>query len=148
MKSCDCENCPLSWEERSCEGECDCGCLIYGDLYYGEKLICKFPKRIKWKIVKWKQNKIDKEQARQYIGEWYEEQQKREIAMRTAIKEVLLTDSYDGERFICREKDGKLYKLDTDSILLDAAMELIGRYEDLLSGDCRVVDGKEGGVNE
>lgn len=26
---CDCENCPLSWEARSYEGECeDCGCLF------------------------------------------------------------------------------------------------------------------------
>lgn len=75
MKTCDCENCPLSWEESSCSEECDYGCLIYGDLYYGEKLLCKFPKWIKCKIAKRKQKKIDKEQARQCedIGEWYEE---------------------------------------------------------------------------
>lgn len=78
--------------------------------------------------------RIDREQVKQYegIGEWYEEQQKREIAMHTAIKEVLLTDRYDGERFICCENSGKLYKLDTDSVLLDGAMELIWRYEELL----------------
>lgn len=149
MKSYDCENCPLSWEERSYEGDCDCGCYIYGDLY-GRKAFCYLPNFIKGIIAHHKENKIAKMEAKQYegIAEWYEEQHKREIAMRTAIKEVLLTDRYDGERFICHENGGKLYKLDTDSVLLDGAMELIWRYEELLSEDCRVVEGKEGVGNE
>ncbi len=140
MKSCDCENCSLSWEDRSYEGECnDCGCLVYGDLY-GNKFLCRFPEFIKWKIAKRKQKKIDEKQAKQYegIGKWFDEQQKRENAMRTAIKEVLLTDRYDGkECSICREDNGKLFKIDTDSLLIESHMRLIWRYEELLQEGSR-----------
>lgn len=134
MNSCDCSECPLSWEDRSYEGDCDCGCYVYGDLY-GNKTLCHFPDFIKHIIAKHKENKIAKIEAKQYDGmaEWYEEQQKREIAMRTAIKEVLLKDRYDGEElFICHENEGKLYKLDTESVLIEAPMRLIWKYEELL----------------
>jgi len=135
MKTCDCENCPLSWEDRSYEGECcDCGCLIYKNLY-GSKFLCRLPEFIKWEIAKWKQKKIEKQQAKQYegIGKWFEEQQERENAMRTAIKEVLLTDRYNGEQlFICREYKGKLRKLDMESFLIEISARLIWRYEELM----------------
>lgn len=131
-----CEYCPLSWEERGCEGDCDCGCYIYKeDLYDGQKLFCKLPLFVKYKISRHIKKKIEKQQAHQYDGitEWYEKRQKMEQAMRTAIKEALLYDHYDGELFICNESNGKLYKLDTESILREAPLRLIDRYEELLS---------------
>ena len=136
MKTFDCENCHLSWEDRSYEGECkDCGCMVYGDYLGGGKFICKLPKFIKKKIAKWKQQSIDKQQEHQYDGieEWFKKEQKREIAMRAAIKEILLTDSYNGEElFICCEYEGNLCKLDTDSLMIESPMRLIWRYEELL----------------
>lgn len=92
MKTIDCENCPLSWEDRSYEGECnDCGCFVYGDLYEGGKPICHLPMWIKQTIAGVKQRQIDKVIANQYDGiiEWYEEQQKKERAMMSAINDVL-----------------------------------------------------------
>lgn len=134
MNSYDCSECPLSWEDRSYEGDCDCGCYVYGDLY-GNKTLCHLPDFIKRIIARHKENKIAKIEAKQYdgIAERYEEQQKRGNAMRTSIKEILLKDRYDGEElFICHENGGNLYKLDTESILIEAPMRLIWKYEELL----------------
>ncbi len=92
FKACACEDCPLSWEDRSCEGECsDCGCLVYKDLYEGSKPICRLPMRLKRTIAGAKQRKIDKAMAHRYDGviEWYEEQQKKEWAMMSAVNDVL-----------------------------------------------------------
>ena len=47
---CDCEHCPLSWEDRGYEGECyDCGCFMaeFGKDYPKTVLICMLPNRIK-----------------------------------------------------------------------------------------------------
>lgn len=54
---CDCEHCPLSWEERGLE-DCDCGCYMaeYSNDYPKSMLICMLPywvKRLIKKIKGW-----------------------------------------------------------------------------------------------
>lgn len=52
---CDCENCPLGWEDRSYEGECmSCGCYMAerGKDYPKTMLICMLPKWIKKILLK------------------------------------------------------------------------------------------------
>ena len=141
FKDCDCEDCPLSWEDRSYEGECtDCGCLVYKDLYEGGKPICHLPMWIKLAIAEVKQRKIDKAIANQYDGivEWYEEQQKKERAMMSAINDVLKKRGM----FLCfhSEKQDKYYPIGSASHYgngyFDAsygeADEIVTRYEEKL----------------
>jgi hypothetical protein len=53
---CDCEYCPLSWEDRSYEGECyDCGCfLAKKGRDNAPMLICMLPRWIKKILLKHK----------------------------------------------------------------------------------------------
>ena len=133
MREIKCEDCPLSWEECSYEGECsDCGCLVYGDLYEGDKAICHFPERIKQFIADRKQKHIDRQQAHQYDGicEWYEAEQKKDTAFRQAIEEHILHNHYGDTLYLCTEdKDGKLYKYELGIYDVELARE---RYEELL----------------
>ncbi len=140
----ECENCPLSWEDRSYEGECDdCGCLVYKDLYEGGKPICHLPMWIKRAIAEVKQRKIDKAIANQYDGifEWYEEQQKKEQAMMSAINDVLKERGiFEREIFLCfrSEEQEKYYPIESDSPYgngyFDASYgeisEIINKYEE------------------
>lgn len=131
MKTCDCENCPLSWEDRGYEGECnDCGCAVYGD-FYGYKLICHFPNFIKRIIRKIKDRKEQKLLAHQYdgIGEWYEKEQRKDAAFRKAIEECIFNNQYGEKLILCREgKEGKRYKVEISDEYGLARM----RYEELL----------------
>lgn len=49
--NCDCENCPMAWEDRNYEGECgDCGCLF--DYNFNVPIWkCMLPNGIKRKII-------------------------------------------------------------------------------------------------
>ena len=50
---CDCENCPMGWEDMSYEGECnDCGCLFDHD-FKVPIWKCMLPEWIKKLIVKY-----------------------------------------------------------------------------------------------
>lgn len=51
---CDCENCPLSWETRNYEGDCNCGCYMAepGEDCPKSLLICMLPRWIKKIIYK------------------------------------------------------------------------------------------------
>lgn len=132
MKECDCEYCPLSWEDRSYEGECeDCGCMAYGDYLGGAKFLCRLPDFIKRKIAKCKQSRIDKQQAHQYegIGEWYAEEQRKDRAFRQAIDECIFVNSWGENLILCSEdKNGKRYKVEISDEYCLARM----RYEELL----------------
>lgn len=131
MKDCECENCPLSWEDRGYEGECyDCGCCVYKG-FYGYKLICHLPDFIKNMIRKSIDKKTDKEIAHQYdeIEEWFEEEQRKDSAFRQAIEECIFKNRYGEELILCREdSDGKRYKVDISEEYSLARM----RYEEIL----------------
>lgn len=133
MKSCDCETCPLSWE-YGYEGECyDCGCDVYGDLY-GDKLICHFPDFIKRMIRKSADKKLEKDMAHAYegIGEWYEEEQRKDAAFRQAVEECILKNKYGEELILCTEdKDGKRWKVEINEEYYLARM----RYEEILGDE-------------
>lgn len=60
---CDCEHCPLSWEDRSYEGECnDCGCFLAKKGHdNASMLICMLPRWIKKILLKHKAESEDKE---------------------------------------------------------------------------------------
>lgn len=50
---CDCENCPMGWEDRGYEGECsDCGCLFSHD-FNTPIWKCMLPNWIKNILVKY-----------------------------------------------------------------------------------------------
>ena len=52
----DCEKCPMGWDDRSYEGECeDCGCLVSKDGdFSAPTLVCMLPNWIKRIILKLK----------------------------------------------------------------------------------------------
>lgn len=131
MKKVDCETCPLSWEDRGYEGECyDCGCDVYGDLY-GYKLICHFPDFIKRMMRRYVDKKIDKEMEHAYdgIGEWYEEERKKDAAFRQVVEECILKNRYGEELILCREDVvGNRYKVEISEEFSLARM----RYEEIL----------------
>ena len=90
MKDCDCENCPLSWEDWSYEGDCDCGCMWYGDSYEwyenlcGNGFVCRLPLFAKEIIYKIKKRQLDKRQFKFYrelykdILDYYKEYEKEQ----------------------------------------------------------------------
>lgn len=52
---CDCENCPMGWESRSYEGECDdCGCLFGYEIGSAPIWKCMLPRWFKNLILKLK----------------------------------------------------------------------------------------------
>lgn len=133
MKDCDCEYCPLSWEERGLE-DTDVGCYWYGDLY-GSRFMCHMPNFIKRFIANIRIRKNEKELAKQYegIGEWYAEEQRKTTAMRQALGEKLFENLYGEELYLCFEHDGKLYKYgEGRCISREQAHEIRCRYEELL----------------
>lgn len=131
MKSHDCETCPLSWEDRGYEGECyDCGCDVYGDLY-GDKLICHFPDFIKRMIQKSADKKLEKDMAHAYegMGEYFEEEQRKDAAFRQAVEECILKNRYGEELILYREDiAGNRYKVEINEEYSLARM----RYEEVL----------------
>jgi len=58
---CDCEHCPLSWEERGLE-DCDCGCHMaeYSNDYPKTMLICMLPNWIKKILLRRKIRKSER----------------------------------------------------------------------------------------
>lgn len=127
---CDCEHCPLSWEERGYD-DADAGCHWYDD-FYGNKFVCFLPRFIKNILLKRNMWLMDKRY--EGIGEWYVEQERKTNALQKAIKEILFEDccNNDVKRFLCYEIDGKIYKYDTEQILFDNTWRIRERYEDLL----------------
>ena len=61
---CDCENCPLSWEDRGPE-DVECGCYLaeYGEEYPKSLLICMLPRWIKKILLR----RAEKRQEKQYL---------------------------------------------------------------------------------
>lgn len=143
-KYCDCEQCSLSWENRSYEGEClDYGCYAYRDLY-GDKFICYLPGFIKRRIADIKKKRILRAEEKELLrmqkeenGEivnWFVSQERKDAALRKAIEEILFKDQYDGKRFLCYEWNGVLFKYyDIEAILLCETPEIRRMYEKLLT---------------
>lgn len=129
MKECDCEYCPLSWEE--CGSDVDAGCYWYGDLYDGGKFMCLMPNFIKQFIANIIVRKNEKEIAKQYEGitEWYAEEQRKDRAFRQAIDECIFVNSWGENLILCSEDEGgKRYKVEISDEYGLARM----RYEELL----------------
>lgn len=130
MKTHDCETCPLSWEDRGYEGECNCGCVVYGDLY-GNKVICHMLDSIKYSLRKCLDRKRDKGLAREFDGiiEWYEKEQRKDAAFRQAVEECILKNKYGEELILCREDIvGNRYKVEISEEYSLARM----MYEEIL----------------
>ena len=130
MKECDCEYCPLSWEERGLE-DADAGCYWYGDLYDGSQFMCRMPNFIKRFIANIRIRKNEKEIAKQYDGitEWYAEEQRKDRAFRQAIDECIFVNSWGENLILCSEdENGKRYKVEISDEYGLARM----RYEELL----------------
>ena len=129
MKSCDCEACPLSWEDRGYD-DIDCGCWVYEDPY-GDEIICRFPSFIKRLILKSKKKKRDKALERQCdgIAKYFEEEQRKDAAFRQAVEECILKNRYGEELILCREDIvGNRYKVEINEKYSLARM----RYEEIL----------------
>ena len=133
MKEPECENCPFAWEDMSYEGECnDCGCMWYDSKKKDYGVACYLPKWIKRKIAAYKKKKNDEAEARAYddVGEWYEEEQRKDKAFREALKKEIFHNCWAGELFLCYKGDDGLFHEH------DLSMESIGlarmTYEELL----------------
>ena len=133
MKECNCEYCPLSWEDRGVE-DGDAGCYWYGNLY-GTRFMCHMPNFIKKFITNARERQIDAARYKQYdgIGDWFMEEERKTKAMQQALQEKLFTNRYDEELFLCYEHNGKLYKYgDDNKVSNEQAAEIRWRYEELI----------------
>ena len=133
MKECNCEYCPLSWEDRGVE-DGDAGCYWYGNLY-GTRFMCHMPNFIKKFITNARERQIDAARDKQYagIGDWFMEEERKTKAMQQALQEKLFTNRYDEELFLCYEHNGKLYKYgDDNKVSNEQAAEIRWRYEELI----------------
>ncbi|MBQ7067037.1 MAG: hypothetical protein IJN92_09495 [Lachnospiraceae bacterium] len=122
---CDCEQCPLAWEERGYD-DWDAGCHFYDDLYEN-KFVCFLPRFIKKLLLKRQLKLMDK----QYEGmdEWFREEERKDNALRQALREVLFEDSV-----ICyKNEEGKLLERNTERLLFYDTFDIRLRYEELLS---------------
>lgn len=136
MKDCDCENCPLSWEDRNYEGDCDCGCMWYDDLY-GYKLVCHLPLFAKHIIYRIKERQKDKHEAKLYDGivEYHAELQRKGAAMMNALTEELFKSNYGERLYLCYMDSDDVFHRYGDGDAEHAVCELVAlRYEELLAG--------------
>ncbi len=64
---CDCQHCPLSWEDRGLE-DVDCGCYVaeYGEEYPKTLLVCMLPRWIK-KILLIRAEKRQEKEDLEYL---------------------------------------------------------------------------------
>ena len=123
---CDCEHCPLSWEEWGCD-DVDAGCYWYGDLDYGG-IVCRLPYFIKNILISLKLKKM--EGRFDGIVEWYASEEKKNDALIQAIREEFLCN-----KLLCyKDEDGILHECNTDLILIQTAWKIRNRYNELLSG--------------
>lgn len=83
-----CDRCPYSWDDAcpSCE-DCDCGCVIFGDIRDTCRLLPPFRFLIGW--AKKKQFQYAKAHEYDDLAAWYMENQSREAAMVTSISDSL-----------------------------------------------------------
>lgn len=79
-----CEHCPYCWEEHYWEGDCDCGCIIRGDIRDTCRLLPPFRFLIGWprrrKAEYWASHQYDD------VGEYYE---RVELSEQVLTKELL-----------------------------------------------------------
>lgn len=97
-KACrDCENCRLSWETRYPEGDCDCGCVLYGqDGRTG--IACFLPDIILRQIRRRKDREHDDTMAAEIenMAAWFAKDQMRQTLFTQALRTKLFTDA-DGK---------------------------------------------------
>lgn len=139
----DCENCPLAWEDKGYEGDCDCGCLVYGDLYEGSKPICHLPQFVKTFMAKQRERKNQKKMGQQYndMLEWYAERDQKINAMTNAIKEAL--KEHDLTVCFYNEQENTYHPVisinsnaagdDCCDVTSEAICQIIDSYEDALN---------------
>lgn len=131
----DCEKCPLSWEDCSYESECyDCGCKVYGDYLGGKRLACCLPEFIKQIISDHKDRERDKCLTKEYadLVEWFESEQKKDLAFRQAVKECIFVNQYGEELVLCRkDENGVFHKVEISDEYAFARM----RYEEIVSNN-------------
>lgn len=85
----DCSECPCAWEDRSYEGDCDCGCVASGSMT-GKSPVCFLPRCVKRLIRKLADARRDRALCEEYdgIAEWFAESERKDEAMRKAIMET------------------------------------------------------------
>lgn len=90
----DCENCCLSWESRSMEGDCDCGCVLYGDLDQA-RTACFLPnlllRPIRWKKDDEYSEAISRDADR--MAGWFATEQKKQDLFLRALATKLFVDA-------------------------------------------------------
>lgn len=74
-----CEKCPCAWEEWGPE-DCDGGCYAGRDLFEGT---CRLPYLVRWYIAR--RANFCKDHQYDGIGEWYEEQERKQRIVEEAI---------------------------------------------------------------
>lgn len=97
-----CDRCPYAWEERYYEGDCDCGCVIRGDIRDTCRLIPPFRGIIGW----FKRNAAAYSAEHEYDGleDWIDKDVAGEKAIKEAVRKGL------GTRQICYQDTGGYWK--------------------------------------
>lgn len=99
-----CDHCPYCWEDWSCEGDCDCGCYIKGDLYDTCRLIPPFRTIVGWPKMRYAQ--YWEGHAYDGMADWYEENIHRQEVFAESVN-ILLRKTE-----LCRrDSEGKLFPI-------------------------------------
>lgn len=93
----DCENCCLAWESRSMEGDCDCGCVLYGDLDQA-RTACFLPNMLLRPIRRKKDEEYSEAMSRDAdrMAGWFASEQKKQDLFLRALMTKLFVDA-DGK---------------------------------------------------
>lgn len=131
-----CEHCPYVWEEHYHEGDCDCGCIIRGDIRDTCRLLPPFRFLIGW----FRRRKAEYHSSRQYdgIGEHYEKCYEQEQLLQKEILELLapyelVYRPVSSEAWIDEQSDKcheKTVVMDKKEIVADAICRIRMNYED------------------
>lgn len=82
-----CDRCPMCWVDYAYEGDCDCGCYIFGDIRDSCRLLPPFRQLIGWP----KKRKAQYWAVHQYdgCGEQFEQIVEQDFAMEKVLIEAL-----------------------------------------------------------
>lgn len=89
----DCGKCCLSWEERSYEGDCDCGCVLYGDDGH-VGIACFLPNLFLRRLRARKDRERDEALAREGEGmyQWTVENETKDALFLQALRDRMFVD--------------------------------------------------------
>lgn len=127
-----CDKCPYSWEERSYEGDCDCGCYVKGDIQDTCRLLPPF-RSIIGNIRK---RQVEYHLEHEYDGyaEFHEEYERvnqglKQILIKWLDEYIIYHKSTGGD--ILKDIDGNPIEVNVERLVENNAWHIRSDYEEI-----------------